>query len=99
LPYFGQYRQALLDANSSLAKIHPHVLLFAIDANALVGGEFITDDEQATTHLSDKLSDLTDLWRLARDRFGAQVIQQTLLPTQPTLLGSAEYRAAGSPAQ
>jgi FkbH-like protein len=98
VPDFGQYRQALLEPNSMLAKLQLDVLLFALDAHALVGHEFIVDDEQAKNHLSTRLTDLASLWRHALSHFGAQIIQQTLMPTQPSLMGSGEYRAGGSPA-
>jgi len=98
VPDFGQYRQALFDPNSMLVKLPFQVFLFAIDAHALIGDEFIADTEQAKTHLSSRLSDLAGLWRRAHNRTGAQVIQQTLMPIQPSLLGNGEYRATGSPA-
>jgi FkbH-like protein len=98
VPDYGQYRQALLDPESSLSAYSPDVVLLAIDAWAFVGHEFIADSKLAEAHLSLQLEELTRLWRVARDRFGAQIIQQTFLPTIPLLLGAAEHRALGSPA-
>jgi FkbH-like protein len=98
VPDFGQFRQSLLDPRSSLTAFQPHVVLFAIDPQAFIGTDFIPDAAAADEHLADRLEDLVSLWRIARDRFGAQVIQQTFLPTLPYLMGMAEYRAPGSPA-
>jgi predicted enzyme involved in methoxymalonyl-ACP biosynthesis len=81
MPDCGQFRQALLDPHSSFAAFRPHVVLFAIDARTFVGTELIVDPEAAEAHLSDRLNDLVTLWRIAREKFGAQVIQQTFLPT------------------
>jgi FkbH-like protein len=98
MPDYGQFRQALLDPDSSLAAFRPHVVLFAIDARSFVGTDFIVNPEAADDHLSARLNDLVALWRIAREKFGAQVIQQTFLPTFPYLMGGAEHRAPGSPA-
>ena len=98
VPEYGQYRQALLDPSSSLWAFRPQVILFAIDPRTFIGNYFIPDSVAAERHLEDRVNDLIGLWRIARDRFGAQVIQQTFLPTFPYLMGNAEYRASGSPA-
>ena len=98
MPDYGQFRQALLNPDSGLATFRPQVVLFAIDARTFVGAELIVDPEAAEAHLSDRLNELVALWRIARDKFGAQVIQQTFLPTFPYLMGGAEHRAPGSPA-
>jgi FkbH-like protein len=42
---------------------------------------------------------LRECWRLARDAFGCQIIQQTALPVFQPLLGSNEHRLPGSPLQ
>jgi FkbH-like protein len=98
VPDYGQYRQALFDPKSSLSLFNPQIILFAIDARALVGDDFIVNPDEADRHVSERMQDLTTLWRTARDRFGAQIIQQTPLPTFPNLLGGAEHMARGSPA-
>ena len=43
--------------------------------------------------------DLVRQWRIARDTIGAKVIQQTVLPVFPSLIGNNEHRLAGSPAR
>jgi FkbH-like protein len=98
LPDYGLYRQSVLDPQSPLSIFRPQVILFSIDASALVGTNFIIDPEAAELHVADRVNELVSLWRAARDRFRAQVIQQTILPTFPDLMGAAEYRTPGSPA-
>jgi FkbH-like protein len=98
VPDYGQYRQALLDPESPLWEFQPQVIVFAIDARSFIGNHFIADSNTADKHVESRVNDLTTLWRVARDRFGAQVIQQAFMPTFPQLMGNAEYRALGSPA-
>jgi FkbH-like protein len=98
VPDYGQYRQALLDPKSTLSAYSPDIVLLAIDAYTFIGREFMPDSKMAEAHLSQQLEELTRLWSVARDRFGAQIIQQTFLPIFPLMLGSAEHRASGSPA-
>ena len=98
LPDYGLYRQSVLDPQSPLSIFRPQVILFSIDASALVGTNFIIDPGAAELHVADRVNELVSLWRAARDRFRAQVIQQTILPTFPDLMGAAEYRTPGSPA-
>jgi FkbH-like protein len=97
-PDYGQYRQALLDPKSFLDRFQPQVIVFSFDARVVVGNNFIADTDAAQKYLEDKLNELIDLWRVARDRFGAQVIQQTVLPVFPNLLGESEHRVLGAPA-
>jgi FkbH-like protein len=98
VPDYGQYRQAILDPQSSLTLFRPQVILFSIDARAMVGNRFITEPDAAESHLTCRTNELSSLWRVALDRFGAQVIQQTILPIFSNLMGAAEYRVPGSPA-
>jgi FkbH-like protein len=98
LPDYGQFRQELLNRQSRLAQFRPQAVLFAIDARNFVGTDLIVDPDAAEAHLSARINDLATLWRIAHERFEAQVIQQTILPTLPNLMGGAEHRLTGSPA-
>jgi FkbH-like protein len=98
LPDYGQFRQELLSPESNLAKFRPQAILFAIDARSFVGGDLIEDPNEAEAHLSGRLNDVVALWRVAHERFEAQVVQQTFLPVFPNLMGGAEHRLPGSPA-
>jgi FkbH-like protein len=95
---FGQYRQELLDASSPLHAFRPTVILLALDAFHLFGGvDVATAQSDADEVVEQTAADISALWRLARERFGCSVIQQTLLPVMPRLLGNNEHRLHGSP--
>ena len=97
---YGQYAQALSDANSSLRQWAPTDVLFALDARHLLRGFPITEAADHADHRLDAaLGDLIQHWRIARDTLGAKVIQQTVLPVSPNLAGNNEHRLAGSPAR
>ncbi|NEU13239.1 HAD-IIIC family phosphatase [Methylobacterium sp. BTF04] len=82
---FGAALQDLVDPASGLQAFGPDTVLFAFDAPHLTG----LGPDAAIAHLR-------ELWRMARERFGCAVIQQTLLPVALPLLGSNEHRLRGS---
>ena len=90
---YGRYWQELLDPASALGDFTPDVLLFAPDAHHLTGfgarNSATGDGDAVLTHLREG-------WRIARDRFGGHVIQQTLLDRFPPLLGNNEIRMPAS---
>jgi FkbH-like protein len=95
---YGQYLQDLEDPNSELHRFQPEVVLFAFDARHLSGNIHLGADEAAAERaVRDVLSRLEHCWSLAR-AMGAIVIQQTILPSLPTLLGNNEQRLASSAA-
>lgn len=81
---YEQYRQELIDPSSALHVFRPEAILFAFDACHLVGTSAET---------------LRELWRTARQAFGCRVIQQTILPLAPELLGENEHRQPESPSE
>jgi FkbH-like protein len=87
---YGMYRQEIQDKQSELYQFRPDVLLLSIDAYHLVGTKDAT--------VADALQGLRDCWRMARDNLGCAVIQQTVLPVFPPLMGNNEHRYADSPA-
>ncbi len=88
---YGLYRQELADPNSGLSRFAPDVVCFALDAQHLAGGENASAEAA--------LANLRQCWQLARERLGCRaVVQQTLLPRFPALLGNNEYRLPHSPA-
>ena len=96
---FGQYWQELTDPGSALHAFRPSTVLVALDAHHVAAGIDVgLDAEGADAALDDLAARLREIWRLARDAFGCKVIQQTVLPVHPPLLGSNEHRLAGSPA-
>ena len=90
---YGQYRQELMDRESDLYRFFPDVVLFCLDARHVMGfceGRDARDAAQTT------VNELTEIWRIARDAFGCQIIQQAVAPIYPPLLGGNEHRLEDS---
>jgi len=87
---YGTYRQELVDAGSGLHGFRPQVVLLGLDARHLAGGMDATAESAVAM--------MEDCWRQAKAEFGCQVLQQTVLPVFPNLLGNNEERMVGSPA-
>ncbi len=79
---FGQYQQEILDPQSGLAAFGPHVVIIASDWRTLALPDEV-DDAMAVVEA--KVAELRRLWRQARDRLGAFVIQHDfeVPPTEP----------------
>jgi len=90
---YGQYQQELLDPSSSLHRFAPNVVLFATDTRHLAGQ---AEGEVDSSGAEKVVSRLADLWKTAKEAFACQVVQQTLLPIFPALLGSDEHRLGSS---
>ena len=88
--HFGTYHQDLADADSELCRFKPDVVLIALDAHHLAAGDSRSCDVS--------LSVIRSCWDLARNHLGATVIQQTVLPVFPHLLGNNEQEMSSSPA-
>jgi len=96
---FGQFRTELLDPASGLHAFRPTAVLFALDAfHLLRGADAGMDAAAADAEVAAVLTDLSSLWAQARAAFQPQILQNTLLPVFPTLMGSNEQRLPGSPA-
>lgn len=87
---YGLYRQELADKESNLYTFRPEVVCFALDAHHLVGAEGASAPAA--------LAELQHYWEIARTDLGSTVIQQTLLPRYPHLMGNNEERLPDSPA-
>jgi FkbH-like protein len=89
---YDQYRQELLDPSSPLYRFEPNTVLFSLDARHMVG-----QLENGTNHAIEKsVSQLAELWQRASAAFSCQVLQQTLLPVFPAILGNNEHRLPSS---
>ncbi|MBE7210361.1 MAG: methoxymalonyl-ACP biosynthesis protein, partial [Gluconacetobacter diazotrophicus] len=98
-PDFNQYRAAVLDRGSSLHAFAPDFVLFALDAAHVCAGIHpALSEAEAADALDDALSGLAALWDVVRDEMRATVVQQTVIPSIPPLMGSNEHRLPGSPA-
>ncbi len=86
---YGLYRQELEaagDKNSALKEFAPDVVLLALDAR-----------QAARSGVDDALLELEACWLLGKKNLGCAMVQQTLLPVFPALLGSNEHRLSSSP--
>jgi FkbH-like protein len=93
---YGQFAQDLIDPNSGFHGFRPHFVLFALDARGIAAGkEEISTTSESQAHLEDALSRLRHYWSMAQGT-GATVIQQTLMPVFPPVLGENEHRLASS---
>ena len=97
---YGQYRQELLDKSSGLHAFSPDVILFAFDACHLTGDlSPASNQAEADKILAQQVEQILELWEIARTHFGAHIIQQSVLPTIPGLIGNNEDRLFTSPRQ
>ncbi|WP_323016314.1 HAD-IIIC family phosphatase [Castellaniella sp.] len=97
VPDYGQYIQEMLDEKSDLNRFQPDVIVCALDHFHLLGDDISSlSVEAAEGRLQEALKTLVMLWTRAHERFGAQVIQQTLLPAQAPLMGHNEHLMGNS---
>ncbi|HET9384152.1 MAG TPA: HAD-IIIC family phosphatase [Gemmatimonadales bacterium] len=96
---YGQYRQALLDPGSRLYEHRPEFVLWSLTARDVMDRVPLTASRSdAETAIGGVVEDIRSLWRIARERLGAEVIQQTCLNVAEPLFGSYERQVAGAPA-
>jgi len=94
---YGQYLQELLDKSSALHAFAPTAVLLVLDARHVLRGAspaFSAADAQG--FLDRSVSEFERLWSLAREACSGPILQQTVLPVFPTLVGGNEHRLAGS---
>jgi HAD superfamily phosphatase (TIGR01681 family) len=90
---YGQYRQDLLDQTAPLHAFSPDTVLFTLDAWHLAGRVSLYATAAVVAgQIAQILDDLCGLWRRAREAFQCQILQQTVLPVFPALLGNNEHR-------
>ncbi|MBV9248415.1 MAG: HAD family hydrolase [Acetobacteraceae bacterium] len=97
VPAYGQYLQDLIDPECGLAAFAPTTVLFALDARHILGEVNVAcSAADADVIVDDAITRCRELWRLARSRFKAGIIQQAVMPVFPQLLGHNEHRLPGS---
>lgn len=97
---YGQYERELLDRSSPLHAFEPTAVLFCHDAAHVTAGFSAADCAEAARQKMDALlRRIAGQWTQARTAFGCAVLQQTVLPVFPALMGSNEGRLPGSPAR
>lgn len=95
---YGLYRQALLASDADLAAFAPQFLLLALDARELLSTVAVdASDRDVAAAIGRQIEDLRALWRAGRERYGAQVIQQTFVASGPPLFGSYDGLVPASP--
>lgn len=94
---YGQYLQELADPGSGLHAFKPSAVLFAFDAHHLCAGLSVgasaADTDAALAEIRHRVQ---ECWRRARSAFGCVILQQTVLPVHPPLIGGNEHRLPGS---
>jgi FkbH-like protein len=96
---YGQYRQEVLDAGSSLYGFAPRAVLFSLTAAAALAPIPLTASAAEVEGLVGAFtSELAALWRAVRERLGASVIQQTFLDVGEPLFGGFERQVPAAPA-
>jgi FkbH-like protein len=97
---YGLYLQELEDRASPLHEFAPDVILFAFHAQSLFGNpDPALLAGVGGAHLERALDKVRYAWRLARDGFKGQIIQQTVVPAFRPLMGLNEHRLQGSAAE
>lgn len=97
VPY-GMYRQVLLGHDQPLIDFAPQLVLLALDArDAPLQLSLQATEQEVSEAVHVRVNELRQLWRSARDRFAARVVQQTLVPVDPPVFGSYEGLVPASP--
>lgn len=95
---YGLYRQALLGEDPDLAAFAPQLILLALDArDAPIDLPLEAAEAEVVAAVTARVEELRLLWRRARERYGAQVVQQTLVPADPPIFGSFEALVPAAP--
>jgi len=95
---YGQYRQDVLDPNSSLRQFAPQTILFSLSAREVTTGVPLTATlEEVDAIIVRFIVELRSLWQKARENYNATIIQQTFLDVTDTLFGSYDRLLPGTP--
>ncbi len=96
---YGQYVQELHDPHSGLARFAPTSVLVALDTRHLLGRALSSVNPVSTGAPAQAILDRLGLiWSLIAEKLGAQIVQQTLIPVFPCLIGNNEQRLGTSAA-
>ena len=95
---YGLYRQALLGDNAELDAFAPQLIVLALDAHdAPLQLPLHASEPEVAAAVEARVDELRQLWRRARERHVAQVVQQTLVPAGPPVFGSFEGLVPAEP--
>lgn len=97
---YAQYRQQLFDPSSELHRFAPDVVVFSMISKAIVAKVHLgASAAVAEQVLSGAIAELRELWRKARGKCNAVVIQQSFLDVSDPVFGSHERLVPGAPAR
>jgi FkbH-like protein len=97
---FGQYRQELMQPSSRLREFAPDIVVLSLSARPLVNAMRLdAGADEVERALQAEVAELRSLWKVAREQFGAAVLQQTFLDVFEPVFGSFDRHAAAAPAQ
>jgi FkbH-like protein len=97
---YGQYSNEISDSGSGLHAFEPDAILFALDSVHMTRGLDASASEAAAEQtIQSAVDGLRALWKAARAAFRGPILQQTLLPVFPSIIGNNEQRLPGSPAR
>lgn len=97
---YAQYRQEILDPASDLQRFAPEIVVLSLSAR-----EFIADvplaagEAEAERAVARAIDEVRALWRAARGRFRATIVQQTLLDVAEPVFGSYDALVPAAPSR
>ncbi|WP_442756457.1 HAD-IIIC family phosphatase [Methylocystis sp. JAN1] len=95
--HYGQYLQELLDSNSGLHQFQPTAILFAFDARHVSAGVHASlGAAEVDVELESVCARIAECWDMAHSKFQCAILQQTIMPALPELIGGNEHRLPGS---
>ena len=95
---YGQYRQEVLGPDSNLHAFRPDTVLLSLTCREPLAAVSVDASADGVRNaLTDAVTDIRALWRTARERFNAAVVQQTYLDVTEPLFGGLDPLIAGAP--
>src|ERR1700732_3598804 len=77
---YGQYRQDVLDASSSLRQFAPQSILFSLSSREVIAGVPLAATlEEVDRIIANFIGDLRSLWQRARGVYNSTIVQQTFI--------------------
>jgi FkbH-like protein len=97
---FGQYRQDVLEPSSAFRAFGADIILFSLTSqDALAGAALSATDDDVEAASGERIAELGELWRRARQTGCGTVIQQNFIDTSEPVFGSYDLFVPGSPAR
>ena len=95
---YGLYRQLAVATDPDLGQFAPHLILLALDAQSdRFGVPPGATAAEAAEAVALQVAELRNLWQQLRQRYGAQIVQQTFISTAPSVFGALDGLVPASP--